>query len=475
MTWHPGSAWGVPQRRVLLRISSPSSFPCVQRHGVSHAVRHHGLAQLHQVVVFVPTAFLHDSRQFHAGRCKHQLLVNLVLRGSARRGFGEHRSSVAVGCGIELVEAVEEVVVTRLAGQLPVAHGECVHHAAVQGGVGEGIFCRNRGLLQSAGRRTQIEGFGSTQVSWWKSPIGLQSFGVDRTRKMIVQVTAFWHIVQENQQLGGILANAVEVTLVTSFRRRRVGACQRRRGEQRGQNNNGMEQFRERPQRAHGLAPNHGTGCRLLTTASYQQARSNVQLSFAPGFSTIPEFRQLRGASLEKTTRILISREQIAQKVTELADRITGDCAGEPVVLIGVLKGAAIFLADLARQIKLDVSFDFIATSSYGGARHHSGEVKLTKDVDRSMEGQNVILVEDILDTGLTLIYLQNLLRAHRPKSLRIAALLDKASRRLVPIEGDYVGFEIPDEFVVGYGLDFAERYRNLPDVCILEPGSEVE
>ncbi len=173
--------------------------------------------------------------------------------------------------------------------------------------------------------------------------------------------------------------------------------------------------------------------------------------------------------------RILISREQIAQKVTELADRITGDFAGEPVVLIGVLKGAAIFLADLARQIKLDVSFDFIATSSYGGARHHSGEVKLTKDVDRSMEGQNVILVEDILDTGLTLIYLQNLLRAHRPKSLRIAALLDKASRRLVPIEGDYVGFEIPDKFVVGYGLDFAERYRNLPDVCILEPGSEVE
>jgi hypoxanthine phosphoribosyltransferase len=171
--------------------------------------------------------------------------------------------------------------------------------------------------------------------------------------------------------------------------------------------------------------------------------------------------------------RTLIGRERIAAKVAELGQQITADLAGEPVVLVGVLKGAAIFLADLARQIDLEATFDFIAVSSYGTSRQHSGEVRLTKDVDYSMEGKNVILVEDILDTGLTLTYIRNLLLGHRPKSLKIAALLDKSSRRIEPIRGDYVGFEIPDEFVVGYGLDFAERYRNLPDVCILESGTE--
>ncbi|HKD90883.1 MAG TPA: phosphoribosyltransferase family protein, partial [Terriglobales bacterium] len=111
--------------------------------------------------------------------------------------------------------------------------------------------------------------------------------------------------------------------------------------------------------------------------------------------------------------------------------------------------------------------------SSYGNAKQHSGEVRLVKDVDSSMEGKNVILVEDILDTGLTLTYIRNLLLAHRPKTFRIAALLDKASRRTEPIHGDYVGFEIADEFVVGYGLDFAERYRNLPDICVLDSKRE--
>jgi hypoxanthine phosphoribosyltransferase len=167
--------------------------------------------------------------------------------------------------------------------------------------------------------------------------------------------------------------------------------------------------------------------------------------------------------------KVLLTREQIAKKVAELGERITRDFDGETVVLIGVLKGATIFLADLARQIKLDVSFDFIAVSSYGNSKQQSGEVKLMKDVDHSMEGKNIILVEDILDTGLTLTYLKNLLLGHQPKAVKIAALLDKISRRTQPIRGDYVGFEIPDEFVVGYGLDFAERYRNLPDVCILE------
>lgn len=173
--------------------------------------------------------------------------------------------------------------------------------------------------------------------------------------------------------------------------------------------------------------------------------------------------------------RVLIGRERIAAKVAEVGRRISQDLAGEPIVLVAVLKGATVFLADLARQITLDVSFDFIAVSSYGNARQHSGEVKLVKDVDRSMAGRNVILVEDILDTGLTLTYIQSILRAQQPKSLKIAALLDKASRRTEPIRADYVGFEIPDEFVVGYGLDFAERYRNLPDICVLESGTESE
>jgi hypoxanthine phosphoribosyltransferase len=173
--------------------------------------------------------------------------------------------------------------------------------------------------------------------------------------------------------------------------------------------------------------------------------------------------------------RVLIGRERIAAKVAEMGQRISQDFAGEPIVLIGVLKGATVFLADLARQITLDVSFDFIAVSSYGNAWQHSGEVKLVKDVDCSMAGRNIILVEDILDTGLTLTFIQSMLRAHQPKSLKIAALLDKVSRRTEPIRGDYVGFEIPDEFVVGYGLDFAEHYRNLPDICVLESGPESE
>jgi hypoxanthine phosphoribosyltransferase len=160
--------------------------------------------------------------------------------------------------------------------------------------------------------------------------------------------------------------------------------------------------------------------------------------------------------------RVLITREQIAAKVADLGERITADFAGEPVLLIGVLKGATIFLADLARQIQLDVSFDFIAVSSYGNAKRQSGEVRLV----------NIILVEDILDTGLTLTYIKNLLHGHRPKALKVAALLDKTSRRIEPIQGDYVGFQIPDEFVVGYGLDFGEHYRNLPDICVLESDS---
>jgi hypoxanthine phosphoribosyltransferase len=180
--------------------------------------------------------------------------------------------------------------------------------------------------------------------------------------------------------------------------------------------------------------------------------------------------------------KILISREQIAQKVKELGAQISRDYAGQPVILVGVLKGAAIFLGDLARQLDLDASFDFIGVSSYGNRPSPShelkhgwdstGEVRVTKDVDQSMEGKNVILVEDILDTGLTLSYLQRVLMQRRPRVLRIAALLDKPERRIKQVKADYVGFKIPNEFVVGYGLDYAERYRNLRDVCVLSlPG----
>jgi len=157
---------------------------------------------------------------------------------------------------------------------------------------------------------------------------------------------------------------------------------------------------------------------------------------------------------------------------------INRDYAGQSVILLGVLKGAAIFLSDLSRQLKVDATFDFIGVSSYGNRPSpaqelktgwdSTGEVRLTKDMDQSMIGRNVILVEDILDTGLTMTYLKKLLMARRPQSFRIAALLDKPSRRKQPIQADYVGFSIPDEFVVGYGLDYAEKYRNLPDICIV-------
>jgi hypoxanthine phosphoribosyltransferase len=176
--------------------------------------------------------------------------------------------------------------------------------------------------------------------------------------------------------------------------------------------------------------------------------------------------------------KVLISRQDIAKRVRELGAQITKDFSGESIILVGVLKGAAIFLSDLARNIDLDSTFDFIGVSSYGNRPSptqelqsgwdSTGEVKLTKDVDQSMKDKNVILVEDILDTGLTMTYLKKMLLARQPRSLRVASLLDKPSRRKLPLEGDYVGFKIPDEFVVGYGLDYAEKYRNLADICIV-------
>src|SRR5580692_132835 len=178
-------------------------------------------------------------------------------------------------------------------------------------------------------------------------------------------------------------------------------------------------------------------------------------------------------AAQKANLKILIRSAAIGKRVREVAGEITKDFKGERIHLIGVLKGACIFLSDLVREINLNTSIDFIAVSSYGKNKESSGQVRLIKDLDSSIEGLNVIVVEDILDTGITLTYLLRVLEQRKPKSLRIAALLDKPSRRIKDVKADYVGFKIPNDFVVGYGLDYAERYRNLKDVCVLTLPSE--
>jgi hypoxanthine phosphoribosyltransferase len=166
--------------------------------------------------------------------------------------------------------------------------------------------------------------------------------------------------------------------------------------------------------------------------------------------------------------RVLIRAEKIQARIEELGAEIDRDYPEGPVYLVGILKGACIFLADLARAMKTPARMEFVGIASYGRGKTSSGEVKLTKDLDHSVEGYDVIVVEDIVDTGVTLTYLLQVLQQRKPKSLRIATLLDKPERRLRPVKVDYVGFRIPDEFVVGYGLDYAEDYRNLRDVCVL-------
>ena len=174
----------------------------------------------------------------------------------------------------------------------------------------------------------------------------------------------------------------------------------------------------------------------------------------------------------EQGLEVLYSRQQIASRVGELGAEITRDLNGEKLVMVGVLKGAAIFLSDLARAVEVDTTFDFVAVSSYGKGQRSSGAVKLIKDLDEPIEGKNVLIVEDILDTGLTLAFLRKIFLQHHPKTLRIAALLDKPSRRIERIEADYLGFSIPNLFVIGYGMDYAERYRNLPDICLMPAGA---
>jgi hypoxanthine phosphoribosyltransferase len=166
---------------------------------------------------------------------------------------------------------------------------------------------------------------------------------------------------------------------------------------------------------------------------------------------------------------VLIPEERLAARVAELGRQISEDYKGRTVHLVCVLKGAYPFLADLSRHIDVPVTVDFLAVSSYGKGKSSSGEVRLVKDLDQSLEGKDVIVVEDIADTGLTLNYLMNLLRSRGPASLKVAALLSKPSRRQMEVGVDYVGFEIPDRFVVGYGLDHDQLYRNLRYVAALD------
>ncbi len=175
-------------------------------------------------------------------------------------------------------------------------------------------------------------------------------------------------------------------------------------------------------------------------------------------------------AMTDNIERVLITEQELARRVKELGAQISQDYAGENLFLVSVLKGSVVFMADLMRCISIPHSIDFMATSSYGASTQSSGVVQILKDLEESIEGQHVLIVEDIIDSGHTLAYLRRLILARNPASLRICALLDKKERREADVPVEYVGFSIPNEFVVGYGLDFNEHYRNLPFVGVLKP-----
>lgn len=167
--------------------------------------------------------------------------------------------------------------------------------------------------------------------------------------------------------------------------------------------------------------------------------------------------------------RVFLTHDQIQRRIQEMGAQIDADYTdGGPIYLIAILKGSFMFLADLSRAISTPTRIEFMGISSYGKGKTTSGEVKVTKDLDVSIEGQHVIIVEDIIDSGVTLTYLMGVMHQRKPKSIRIATMLDKPDRRLRPVDVSYTGFQIPDEFVVGYGLDYAEDYRCLKDICIL-------
>ena len=171
--------------------------------------------------------------------------------------------------------------------------------------------------------------------------------------------------------------------------------------------------------------------------------------------------------------RILITEDELRQKVKELGEQITKDYEGKPLLLVGILKGSVVFMADLMREIKTDCKIDFMSVSSYGSGTVTSGEVQIILDLRKPIQNYDLLIVEDILDSGVTLSYLRQLLSARGPKSIKICTLLDKPDRRKRDIKPDYCGFSIPDEFVIGYGLDVDEKYRNLPYVGIYDPDAE--
>lgn len=168
--------------------------------------------------------------------------------------------------------------------------------------------------------------------------------------------------------------------------------------------------------------------------------------------------------------KVLLSEEQLKDKCAEMGAQITRDYAGKNLLLVTVLKGAVVYMADLMRSIDLPCAIDFMVVSSYGSGTKTSGVVKIVKDLDQDLSGKDILIVEDILDSGLTLSYLKEILEGRGPRSIQIAALLDKPTRRKVDLKADYIGFSVPDEFVIGYGLDYDEKYRNLPYIGILKP-----
>ena len=172
---------------------------------------------------------------------------------------------------------------------------------------------------------------------------------------------------------------------------------------------------------------------------------------------------------MSERIRELISEEDVAKKIAEMGAQISRDYAGESVYLLCILKGGVFFTTELAKHITVPVNIDFMSVSSYGGETTSSGIVRIVKDLDTPIEGKNVLIAEDIIDTGRTLAYLMEHLKQRKPKSLKLCTLLDKPERRVSDVKVDYTGFEIPDEFVVGYGLDYDQRYRNLPYVGVIE------
>jgi len=172
---------------------------------------------------------------------------------------------------------------------------------------------------------------------------------------------------------------------------------------------------------------------------------------------------------MAETIKVLISEQDVDARIEELGKKISEDYAGKQVHLICILKGSVFFMCELAKRITVPVSMDFMSVSSYGDGTKSSGIVKIAKDLDETLEGKDVIIIEDIIDSGRTLYYLMDVLQQRKPKSMRLCTLLDKPDRRVKDVKVDYVGFAIPDEFVVGYGLDYAQKYRNLPFIGVVE------